>query len=317
MFKLEYSPHSIDWVYLVNFMEPPIVIDAHTRHVSGVIFSPDNTMLLSSGMDNLVQAWATEEWTQQYSFFGHTNSVNALAMTPQGDFLITGSTDTTVRVWAFPSGEVEHTLSGHKKTVSAVAVSASGKYIASGSYDGYVKIWELASGQEILSLTEFRRNISSVTFSPDDKYLVAGGLGDDIHLWGFPSGELVQKIKGHETAVNSVTFSPNGELLGSIGYEETLIIRDTRNWEPIHTITLESRASDLTFTSDSKKVAAAIDYGVRMWNLRTGEIDKQYELPIQGVYTVAVSPTRRWLAVGSADGRVRIWQIRKSPKKSQ
>ncbi|MFX1582529.1 MAG: WD40 repeat domain-containing protein, partial [Promethearchaeota archaeon] len=170
---------------------------------------------------------------------------------------------------------------------------------------------------EILTLTNIGRNISSVHFSPDDKYLAAGGLGDDIYLWAFPSGDLVKEIKGHETAVNAIQFSPDGQLLGSLGYEETLIIWDTKNWEPIHSINLESRAMDLTFTTDSKKVVAAIDYGVRMWNLRTGDIDKQFELPVKGVYSVAVSPTRRWLAVGSSDGKVRIWEIRKTSKKTQ
>ncbi|MFX1403110.1 MAG: WD40 repeat domain-containing protein [Promethearchaeota archaeon] len=298
-------------------MEPKIVIDAHTRHTTRVLFSPDNTVLLSAGQDNLIHAWTVQEWTQQHTFFGHTNSVNAIALTPAMDFLITGSTDNTVKVWNYHSGDVEYTLSGHKKTVATVAVSPSGEFIASGSYDGEVKIWNLNTGAELLTLPQIGRNVGSVDFSPDGNYLVGGGLGNDIYLWAFPSGELIKQIHGHETAVNSVRFSPNGEFLGSLGYEQTLIIRNTKNWEQVHSLKLESRGMDLTFTADSKKVVAAIDYGVRMWNLRTGEIDKQFELPVKGVYAVDVSPTRRWLAVGSADGKVRIWEIRGTRQKSE
>ena len=296
-------------------MDPPIVIDAHTRHVSDILFSPDNSVLITCGMDNLTQIWSVKDWAQLNTLFGHTNSVNSVAITAKGDFLATGSTDATVKIWQYPSGTLETTLSGHRKTVAAVAFSTTGDYVASGSYDGHVKIWDVTSGTEQLTLTNLGRNIASISFSPDGKFLVAGGLGDDIFLWEFPSGELIRQITGHETAVSAVTFSSDGEWLGSIGYEQTLKIRSTKDWEEHLSIALESRASDLDFTSDNKKVAAAIDYGVRMWDIRSGEIHKQYELPVQGVYTVSVSPTRRWLAVGSADGLVRIWQIRKPPMK--
>lgn len=299
---------------MVFWMDPPIVIDAHTRHVSALLFTPDNTALLSTGMDNLTQVWAAKEWTQLNTLFGHTQSVNAVAITPNGGYVITGSTDTTVKVWNYPSGDLEYTLSGHKKTVSAVAVDPTGKYLASGSYDGNVKFWDLTSGAEQMSLSHLGRNISSIDFSPDGKLLAAGGLGDDIFLWAVPSGELVKQIKGHETAVTSLAFSPDGQWFASIGYEQRLRIRETQTWNETTSIPLESRASDLAFTSDSKKVAAAIDYGVRIWNLRTNEIHTQHELPVKGVYAVAVSPTRRWLAVGSADGKVRIWALRKTVK---
>lgn len=56
------------------------IFQAHDGHVTQVLFSSDNTALLSAGMDNSVKIWSIVDWELTGVFEGHENSVNAVAL---------------------------------------------------------------------------------------------------------------------------------------------------------------------------------------------------------------------------------------------
>ena len=117
-------------------LSDPVVIQAHSSHVTDVAFARDSATLFSAGMDNAVKLWSVPSWSLLRVLHGHEKSVNTLALSPDGHQLATGSTGTTLRVWSLPSGETLRVLRGHSKTVASVAWSPGGRYLASASYDG-------------------------------------------------------------------------------------------------------------------------------------------------------------------------------------
>ena len=246
-------------------------------------------------------------WEHLGSFEGHTKSISSLSLSPDGKTLATGSSDQTVKLWSFPDGEIRHTLQDRKKVVASVRISADGKWIAAGSYGGRAAVWSL-SGSELVAIKASRDNLSSIAFSPEGRTLATSGLGDEIKLWKLPTGQPIGTLNGHKTAVGSLTYIHNGFTLVSLGYEGTLIFWDTTNFQEkcrlnpgIHGI------RSLTFSADETMLAISMKSMVQLWSL--GDLSLQAELPVSTkiINGIAFSTDGRWLAIGAAVKKIRIW----------
>jgi WD40 repeat protein len=290
-------------------MQEIIVFKAHTSYIIDLLFTQDSHTLVSCGMDNIVKLWSLPNWEHLGSFGGHTKSVNSLSLSSDGKTLATGSSDQTVMLWSFPDGEIRHTLQDRKKVVASVRISADGKWIAAVSYGGRAAIWSL-SGKELVAIKASRNNLTSVAFSPDSRTLATSGLGDEIKLWELPTGQPIRTLNGHKTAVGSLTFINNGSTLVSLGYEGTLIFWDTTNWQEKCGVNPGIPGiRSLAFSADETTLAISMESMVQLWSV--GDLSLQAEFPVNTkvINGIAFSPDGRWLAIGAADKKIRIWEL--------
>lgn len=120
--------------------------------------------------------------------------------------------------------------------------------------------------------------ITALAISPDGNLLAAGGDDGMIRLWDPQAGQLLQSWAGHEGSVEALAISPDGTFLVSGGADKTV-----RVW-------------DLATLGDP-----ALSPG-----------DVLARLQLQGhtglINSVAISPDGRWIASGSADRTIRLWQ---------
>jgi len=290
-------------------MQESTVFHAHNSYIIDLLFTHNSHTLVSCGMDNVVKLWSLPNWEHLGSFEGHTKSVNSLSLSPDGKTLATGSSDQTVKLWSFPGGEIHHTLQDRKKVVASVQISADGKWIAAGSYCGRAAVWSL-SGQELVAIKASSNNLSSVAFSPDSRMLATSGLGDDIKLWELPSGQPIGTLNGHKTAVGSLTYVHNGSTLVSLDYEGTLIFWNMTNWQEKHRLNPGVPGiRSLAFSADETTIAISMEGIVQIWSAR--DLSLQAELPVSTkvINGIAFSPDGRWLAIGAADKKIRIWEL--------
>jgi len=282
----------------------PTVIDAHGRHAQAVRFTKDGKLLVSAGQDACVRLWSVPGFTAVGTLEGHKNSVNSLSFTPDEQLLATGSTDGTVRLWSFPERRCLHTL---EKQVTGV-FAPDGDRLATISAKGQVVLWGARSGRQITSIPAIDKRTTSVAFSPDGGSLLIGGTGP-IHRVAVADGRKEGELNGHKVVVACLRVSPDGKWLASTGADGHLRLWSTKDWTEARSVKLEgSGVLQIAFAPRSDSVAVAADYVIQEYSVKDGTVVDRLEVPLKGLYGVAISPDGKYLANAAADGRLRIWE---------
>jgi WD40 repeat protein len=280
------------------------LIEAHGRHAQAVRFTKDGKLLVSAGQDACVRLWSVPGFSAAGAFEGHKNSVNSLAFTPDEQLLATGSTDGTVRLWSFPEGRCLHTL---EKQVTGV-FAPDGERLATISAKGQVILWEAKSGKQITAIPALDKRTMALAFSPNGRSLLVGGTGP-IHKVALADGKKEGELTGHKLVVACMRISPNSKWLASTGADGHLRLWSTKDWALAWSAKLAgSGVLQLAFAPKSDSVAVAADYVIQSYSVKDGTLVGRIEVPVKGLYGVAISPDGKYLANAAADGKVRVWE---------
>jgi len=289
-------------------MEPISIFEGHSNYVIGLVFSPDNKMLISCGMDKLIKFWTVPDWKLLDIIAGHNNSVNSISVSPDSEVLASGSTDNTVKLWSIATRGLLHNLQDRKKVVAAVKISPNGQLVAAASYGGRVKIWT-TNGAEVLALKTASRNLTALAFSSDNKYLATGGLGDMVQVWNIQTGELFQTLIGHRTAILSIKYIHDSDQLFTMGYEGTVRYWQTSNWDLRASFNVGMNKLRGAYVASGDRIVAVIGEGrIHFRHLEDWKMVYELEVGTKAVNGVSLSPDGLWFAVGAADKKIRVWR---------
>jgi WD40 repeat protein len=279
-------------------------IDAHGRHAQAVRFTRDGKLLVSVGQDACVRLWSVPGFSEAVRFEGHKNSVNTLSLSSDERLLATGSTDGTVRIWSFPEGRCLHAL---EKQVAGI-FAPDGDRLATISTKGQVVLWQAETGRQVVAIPAPDKRTTAIAFSPDGSVLLVGGTGP-IHRVAVPSGKKEGELSGHKSVVVGLRVSPDGAWLASTGADGYLRLWATRDWAEVRSAKLEgSGVFQLAFDPRSESVIVSADYLIQAYSVDDGSVVDRIELPLKGLYGVAISPDGKYLANAAADGKVRVWE---------
>lgn len=269
-------------------------------------FTRDGASLITGGFDGSVSRWSTREWTETASKKVHDKSINCGAITSE-DHVVTGSTDTTVRLLDADLSTHVQTLTGHGSTVAGLAAHPSEPIVASASYDSTVRIWHLESPPEAVVLTGHPNNVTSVEFFDHGTILVSGGIGDELIVWTLESETEETRLKGHGQAVAGISTHGHDQLW-SLGYNGTVFRWSTGDWNVLGSFDLPADAtpSGIAVNPYSEAIAVTRDGGILIYDSEGRRI-AEHSTSIQGIYTPRWASDGSVLAVGGADGNVRIY----------
>jgi WD40 repeat protein len=169
-------------------------IDTGYEHIRAVVYSPDTTLIATSGYEgpsipdsteSQVKIWDAKTGKLVVTLKEHTHSVWAvwcLAWTPDGKTLISGSSDHSIRTWNTTNWKQITVLDGHTDAVIGIAISPNGRILASTSWDKTARLWNLENGQPISLPLKHVESVNCVSFSADGK-LLATGCGKNAYIW--------------------------------------------------------------------------------------------------------------------------------------
>jgi WD40 repeat protein len=305
----------------------------HRDTVRTVAFSGDGRALATGGQDRVIRLYETDTGRPLAPAVGHQHVVMGIAWAPGGQVLATASSDQTIRLWEVPAGKEVARLEGHADYVRAVAFAPDGKTLASGGSQGSILVWGVGAGERP---REFDRgsgeNVSALAFAPDGATLAAGQFvrqraGDvpdcGVRLFETRSGREVRRFGEKGAATMALAFSPDGRTLAVGDYRENpqplasshLDFRvGIALWDPgtgAHVRRLDEGLRSpppVGFSGDGRTLASVVSRRViprdgsssvaAVWELASGKVRRRFEVPGGSVYSAALSPSGRLLALG-------------------
>jgi WD40 repeat protein/tRNA A-37 threonylcarbamoyl transferase component Bud32 len=248
------------------------------KGLADFVVSPDGTRLASRWFDGerlRIGVFDAKTGKRTAVCDGHRDDIWSWTFSPDGTRFTSTSEDGTARVWDTTTGELLATCRGHEGKVLSAAFSPDSTRLVTTSSDGTVRQWKAGTDQEVEApYDRHTGEVIAAVYSPDGQWIASAGTDRTVRVWRAKGRQDVAVLHGHTGVVGGLAFDPAGPRLASL--------------------------------SCKPRIGSADDT-VRVW-----DVDPRVTLPVlrghtRYVYPVACSPDGQWIASGSWDKTVRLW----------
>lgn len=287
-------------------------LNEHQGAIDSLLFSPDSSLLISGGGRNDAQMkiWSLATGKSLTQLRAQTRGILAMAIDPYGKHLISGGEDSEINIWDWQSGKYQSALLEHDSSITALEISPDGKTLVSGGLDG-MKVWDIGILPQHLhyNLTNTGNPVNAIAINSNGYLLASGDLNGKVQFWNLRTGTYTSEFQPHDKTISGLVFTADGKTLITASRDRTIKVWDLASGQLLNTLSGhlgEIRAIALHPTHPV--LATAGNDGIIIWNLETGKITTRLKEHKNWVASLAFSPDGRYLASGSFDATVKVWE---------
>ncbi len=187
---------------------------------------------------------------------------------------------------------------------------ASGEADLRGFEWGY--LWRICGGARELSTALHARPVGRVVFSPDGTRLASGADDGTIAVGSADGAGSRTLIQGHRTPVTALAFSADGQRLASAssGEDHSVAIWDVASGSELWRRSGSSTSvRDVAFAADTQRLLTLGERSAVLWNVSTGQIDRQLALPSGSDEAMTLAADGVTLATGGSAPEPLLWDL--------
>ena len=236
----------------------------------------------------------------------HNDTITALDFDAPFGTMVTAALDDTVRVWDLNAGRCMGMLEGHLSSVRCLQVEDN--FVATGSMDASIRLWDLSQADYTPPSTNVVGDRADDPAEGEDE----SATGDVFTPRSeepppLPPGNSMAdcplfKLEAHVAEVTALHFQ--GSTLVSGSADKTLRQWDLEKGRCVQTLDVIWAAAQAATTSPATNAGNTSEQG-GWWRPTTGRIPNA-----EADFVGALQVFQTALAVGTADGMVRLWDLR-------
>ncbi|OAX38253.1 WD40 repeat-like protein [Rhizopogon vinicolor AM-OR11-026] len=305
---VESSPHLVE----PNF-PPSKCFSGHTSSLTCVALFPNGKTIISGSYDRRIRLWDVETGQASGEFLrGHKVAVCAVAVSPDGTKFVSGGGDGRILIWnAATRSLATEPIEAYWNRVDCISFSPDSASIASTA-GKMIKIWDVETAKLMMEI-ELQNHAKQVAFSPEGSRIAAVSSYDHtVRILDAKTGALaVSPMAGHSDGLLSVAWFPNGQCLITASRDRTIRLWSSETGCQIgHALGGHPAPTvQVAVSSDGKFIAALGGESIRLWNAITLDpilLVLKHDSP---VLCMTISADARFIAGGSGDKRVFLWDI--------
>ncbi|PAY17592.1 hypothetical protein CKO51_20405 [Rhodopirellula sp. SM50] len=293
----------------------------HLDDVQDVAFHPGGHLLATSDKSGIVRTWPLTfapaknqrapksndhgnhpDWPR--FFVAHEDRIFSIDFSTNGETMVTACRDGTVRGW---KAQKMPRLSTGKTSLEPQATWINDRLVAV-SDDTRLLFWNTADTSQ-MSSQECPVPIQSLSVSLDRNRTATGHFDGTVRIWDNATGELEQTLAGHEGTIHSLTFSPWDNTLLTAGDDGLLLQWGLDQGRSNLLKKFPDRCLAVAASPHGPWLAAAVQNEIYLLRLDHASPPRRLRGHLNTADCLAFSPDGKWLASGSDDRTVRLWEV--------
>ena len=314
------SQRGWEWGWLSNQADSSIaLLRSSTPHDGWILHHAKSGMLLHR-QDHKASLLDSVSLTEIHRFesFGSPRSDPVISEDWRLLATTTGALPRTIRVWDVASGEQLSQLTIQEQGIRAAAFSPGCERLLtlSDQWDSAeVGVWDIESGSLVFSLTGHEGRVRDAKYSADGTQILTVGGDRTARLWDASTGDEIGRLElgspgpGTGSWAN-VHFVGRGRIATN-NERRTFAFWDPRSGEALGGVRDDGRIVGKPTNSGSSVgyIVQTNPTEVGVVGARRPDITTRYQANF-GEVTAASTFRSSGIAVGSADGTIRVWRAR-------
>ena len=281
---------------------------AHTAQIAALAYSRDGALLAAGADDGTVKVFDTSSGATRYTF-QESSPVRSVCMHPDGDQFLTGTLQGEMQVRRLAIGQAVATFPSDASRIIQIAIDGTGKWLAVATERNGLRLWDFATRRP---LRELHMPITRLAFQlhRGSTRLWMGSSGG-LQCVDVESGEFLDSFQLNKGRVNSLSCSADGSKL--VATDNALRLLDLRRNDTLLALVHEQSHPYVAgaISPEGRTVIGGTQHGeLYSWDVSETLGQRVFLEPeAKGKWSVAIHPTKSWIAAARWDGTAILWDI--------
>ena len=241
----------------------------HSKVITSINFNNFGSSYITTGADYVIRVFDAAKNLETNVFSGFNSAVSEACFDHTEQLLFAGSLDKTAKLYSLRNNKLLNTFNGHIDYINCVKSLNAQQRGLTGSSDRTIREWDFNTNKETRKLSCVSA-CHSLAVAPDDSFIISGHLDGTVKMWVPNNNKQPEHVFDtlHDDAIFDIKMIKNDTFV-TLGKDEIFRYYDLRKEQSIFT-------------------------------LNSSQIPQYCES------SIAVSPDKKYCAIGSTKGSIYI-----------